>query len=246
MLRILHSLPRTHKLLLLPVATMVTVLGTQKLITTYHDLNQSHTPLESVLVPLPSDSAPGVPSLRQERTPVAEAIDRASRAIDATRDNIPLNDLAATEIVDLDVITSAEASMASVTTQPPTNAQLDDGALHMAVVLGTLSSGMLDADKTASAEVDNTASVEIADATSYEDYGNELFGDISFLELELAADEPYVPRWKTHIVESGETFALLAQNKLGLGYSEVMALLEDLRIHVCLLIGVLATVSITS
>ena len=110
----------------------------------------------------------------------------------------------------------------------PLNAQLDDGALHMAVVLGTLSSGMLDADKTASAEVDNTASVEIADATSYEDYGNELFGDISFLELELAADEPYVPRWKTHIVESGETFALLAQNKLGLGYSEVMALLEDL------------------
>lgn len=62
MLRILHSLPRTHKLLLLPVATMVTVLGTQKLLTTYQDLNQPHTPLESVLVPLPSDSTPGVPS----------------------------------------------------------------------------------------------------------------------------------------------------------------------------------------
>lgn len=220
MLRILHSLPRTHKLLLLPVATMVTVLGTQKLITTYHDLNQPHTPLESVLVPLPSDSAPGVPSLRQERTPVAEAIDRASRALDATREHIPLQDLAATEIVDLDVITSAEASMASAKTDPYINAQLDDGALHMAVVLGTLSSGMLD--------VDNTASVEIADATSYEDYGAELFDDISFLELELAADEPYVPKWKTHIVESGETFALLAQNKLGLGYSEVLTLLDDL------------------
>ncbi|AZM94978.1 peptidoglycan DD-metalloendopeptidase family protein [Vreelandella venusta] len=228
MLRILHSLPRTHKLLLLPVATMVTVLGTQKLITTYHDLNHAHTPLESVLVPLPSDSAPGVPSLRQERTPVAEAIDRASRAIDATRENIPLHDLAAKEIVDLDVIPSAEASMASDTTQPHISAQLDDSALHIAVVLGTLSSGMLEVDKTASGDVDNTASVEIADATSYEDYGNELFGDISFLELELATDEPYVPRWKTHIVESGETFALLAQNKLGLGYSEVMAMLEDL------------------
>ncbi len=220
MLRILHSLPRTHKLLLLPVATMVTVLGTQKLITTYHDLNQPHTPLESVLVPLPSDSAPGGPSLRQERPPVAEAIDRASRALDATREHIPLQDLAATEIVDLDVITSAEASMASAKTDPYINAQLDDGALHMAVVLGTLSSGMLD--------VDNTASVEIADATSYEDYGAELFDDISFLELELAADEPYVPKWKTHIVESGETFALLAQNKLGLGYSEVLTLLDDL------------------
>ncbi|MDQ7732608.1 peptidoglycan DD-metalloendopeptidase family protein [Halomonas sp. SpR1] len=241
MLRILHSLPRTHKLLLLPVATMVTVLGTQKLLTTYQDLNQLHTPLESVLVPLPSDSTPGVPSLRQERTPVAEAIDRASRALDATRENIPLSELTATEIVDLDVIANAEAGMAS---QPapggdvtvlkaaslgdaPTlntlalgNSSIDDGALHMAIVLGTLASGMLD--------VDDSSSVEIADATSYEDYGIELFDDISFLDLELAAEEPFVPEWQTHIVESGETFAVLAQNELGLGYSEVMALLEDL------------------
>ena len=221
MLRILHSLPRTHKLLLLPVATMVTVLGAQKLVTTYHDLNQPHTPLESVLVPLPSGSAPGVPSLSQERTPVAEAIDRASRALDATREHIPLSDLTATEIIDLDdmqlnVIASADASMASERSE----AELDDGALHMAVVLGTLSSGMLN--------IDNTPSVDIADATSYEDYGIDLFDDVSFLELELAAEEPFVPEWKTHIVESGETFAVLAQNKLGLGYSEVLALLEDL------------------
>lgn len=215
MLRILHSLPRTHKLLLLPVATMVTVLGAQKLITTYNDLNQPQTPLESVLVPLPSDSAPGVPSLRQERTPVAEAIDRASRALDATRENIPLSELTASEIVDLDLITSAEASLAT-DTQPM--AELDDGALHMAIVVGTLTSGMLNVDD----------SVEIADATSYEDYGVELYDDVSFLELELAAEEPFVPEWETHIVESGETFAVLAQNELGLGYSEVLALLEDL------------------
>ncbi|WP_235041599.1 peptidoglycan DD-metalloendopeptidase family protein [Vreelandella profundi] len=235
MLRILHSLPRAHKLLLLPVATMVTVLGTQKLVTTYHDLNQSYTPLESVLVPLPSDSTPGVPSLRQERTPVAEAIDRASRALDATRGNIPLSELAVTEIVDLDVISKAEADMASqptlvsnlaaVSTITPNTASLgvsslDSGALHMAVVVGTLTSGMLD--------VDSASSIEIADATSYEDYGIELFDDVSFLDLELAAEEPFVPVWKTHIVESGETFAVLAQNQLGLGYSEVLALLEDL------------------
>nr|WP_289136800.1 peptidoglycan DD-metalloendopeptidase family protein [uncultured Halomonas sp.] len=226
MLRILHSLPRTHKLLLLPVATMVTVLGAQKLITTYHDLNQPQTPLESVLVPLPSDSAPGVPSLRQERAPVAEAIDRASRALDATREHIPLSELAATEIVDLDVITSAEASMASEAEPRDAQSQvalhegaLDDGALHMAIVLGTITSGMLNVDN----------SVEIADATSYEDYGVELYeDDVSFLELELAAEEPFVPEWETHIVEPGETFAVLAQNELGLGYSEVLALLDDL------------------
>lgn len=217
MLRILHSLPRTHKLLLLPVATMVTVLGTQKLITTYHDLNQPQTPLESVLVPLPSDSAPGVPSLRQERTPVAEAIDRASRAIDATREHIPLSELAATEIVDLDVIASAEASLVSDT---PTFAMLDDGALHMAIVVGTLTSGMLD--------IDHRSSVEIADATSYEDYGIDLFDDISVLEIELAAEEPFVPEWATHIVEPGETFAVVAQDTLGLGYSETLALLDGL------------------
>jgi murein DD-endopeptidase len=220
---------------------MVTVLGTQKLLTTYQDSTQLNTPLESVLVPLPSDSTPGVPSLRQERTPVADAIDRASRALDATRENIPLSELTATEIVDLDVIASAEADMANqpalggdvkvlntASLKAPTlntaaleSGGLDDGALHMAIVLGTLASGMLD-------DVDNSSSVEIADATSYEDYGVELFGDISFLDLELAAEEPFVPEWETHIVESGETFAVLAQNELGLGYSEVMALLEDL------------------
>lgn len=217
MLRILHSLPRTHKLLLLPVATMVTVLGTQKLITAYHDLNQPQTPLESVLVPLPSDSAPGVPSLRQERTPVADAIDRASRAIDATREHIPLSDLTAVEVVDLDIIASAQASAPH---EPPPSGKLNDGALHMAVVLGTLTSGMLN--------VDDSDSVEIADATSYEDYGIELFDDVSFLDIELAAEEPYVPQWQTHIVAPGETFAVLAQNELGLGYSEVLALLDDL------------------
>ncbi|CEP37279.1 Peptidase M23B [Halomonas sp. R57-5] len=210
---------------------MVTVLGTQKLLTTYQDLNQPQTPLESVLVPLPSDSTPGVPSLRQERTPVADAIDRASRALDATRENIPLSELTATEIVDLDVIASAEADMAvqpalggdatALNTAALTGGGLDGGALHMAIVLGTLTSGMLDVDH-------DDSSVEIADATSYEDYGIELFDDISFLNLELAAEEPFVPEWETHIVESGETFAVLAQNELGLGYSEVMALLEDL------------------
>ena len=230
MLRILHSLPRTHKLLLLPVATMVTVLGTQKLLTTYHDLNQPNAPMESVLVPLPSDSTPGVPSLHKERTPVADAIDRASRALDATRENIPLSDLRATEIVDLDVIDGAEADIkvqtaAGLSPSPDVLAPgtLNDGALHMAIVVGTLTNGMLDVDDTGATQLADATS----DATSYEDYGADLFGDVSFLDLELAAEEPFVPEWETHIVESGETFAVLAQNQLGLGYSEVLRLLDE-------------------
>ena len=77
-------------------------------------------------------------------------------------------------------------------------------------------------------DIDPSSSVEIADATSYEDYGIDLFDDVSFLELELAAEEPYAPEWKTHLVEPGETFAVLAQDELGLGYSEVLALLDDM------------------
>ncbi|MDR5899107.1 peptidoglycan DD-metalloendopeptidase family protein [Halomonas vilamensis] len=234
MLRILHSLPRTHKLLLLPVATMVTVLGTQKLVTTYQSHNVTQTPVESVFVPLPSHSSPGVPSLQEERTAMANAIGKASRALDATRHHIPLSNLQAMEVIDLDMVDSASASTATtpdVSTTPDISSSapksstldspvIDDGALHIALVVGTLSSGMLDADTSTDAN--------IADATSYEDYGITLFDDISYFDLELAAEEPYVPKWQTHIVEPGETFAVLAQNKFGLGYSEVLTLLDKL------------------
>ncbi|MGM0521552.1 MAG: peptidoglycan DD-metalloendopeptidase family protein [Pseudomonadota bacterium] len=226
MLRILHSLPRTHKLLLLPVATMVTVLGTQKLVTTYQSHNASNTPVESVYVPLPSNSSPGVPSLQEDRTTMANAIGKASRALDATRHHIPLSNLQAMEVIDLDMVDSASASTAthpevsSSAPQPttPNNRMIDDGVLHIAVVVGTLSNGMLEAD----------TDTNIADATSYEDYGIELFDDVSYFDLELAAEQPYVPEWQTHLVESGDTFAVLAQNKLGLGYSEVLTLLDKL------------------
>ncbi|MYL23165.1 peptidoglycan DD-metalloendopeptidase family protein [Halomonas alkaliantarctica] len=238
MLRILHSLPRTHKLLLLPVATMVTVLGTQKLITTYQSLDTEHTPVESVFVPLPSDSTPGVPSLQEERTPMANAIGKASRALDATRNHIPLSHLQAMEVIDLDMVDSASANAATspdLSAEPapaearhaaaPADSIIDDGALHMAVVVGTLSSGMLDAESETSATMADASSY---DATSYEDYGIDLFDDISYFDLELDAEEPYVPEWQTHIVEPGDTFAVLAQNKLGLGYSEVLTLLDQL------------------
>jgi murein DD-endopeptidase len=222
MLRILHSLPRTHKFLLLPVATMVTVLGAQKLLTTYHDHSQSGASVESVFVPLADDAAPGVPSLAQAKTPVATAIDHASRLLDATRDNIPLSELQASEIINLDVIDSATASTFEAPRPLPadrlaanTGARLDDGARHIAVVIGTLGSA-------------TAAQTPVANATSYEDYGIDNFDEVSFLPLEIVAQKTYVPQWKTHIVNTGETFAVMAQNKLGMGYSEVLNLLDKL------------------
>ncbi|CAM3531547.1 peptidoglycan DD-metalloendopeptidase family protein [Halomonas lysinitropha] len=257
MMRILHSLPRTHKLLLLPVATMVTVLGAQKIVTTLEDVQRDRQTLDTVLIPLEADATPGLPSLRTERTPVADAIEMASQALDATRGHVPLSELTASEIVDIDLVTSAKASKAEPAI-PETLAlpvqrrdiseshpealagnvpgfnpegsadvltdgaiSLDDGALHMAVVIGTIGSGMLDHDGGL-----------VADATSYQDVSEDelaLFdeGPIQ-LEQEIAASEPYVPEWQTYEVKAGDTFAIMAQNHLGMGYREVMTLLKHL------------------
>lgn len=241
MMRILHSLPRTHKLLLLPVATMVTVLGAQKIVTTYEDVQRDSQTLDIVHVPLEADASPGLPSLRTERTPVADAIDMATRALDATRGHVPLSELTASEIVDVDLVTSAKARRpgaglpdtlarpAQQTDASGSDAErvadvtdsLDEGALHMAVVIGTIASGMLDHDGGL-----------MADATSYEDVTEDelaLFdeGPIQ-LEKEIVADEPYVPEWVTYEVQAGDTFAVMAKNHLGLGYREVMNLLARL------------------
>ncbi|GHE20295.1 peptidoglycan DD-metalloendopeptidase family protein [Halomonas urumqiensis] len=244
MMRILHSLPRTHKLLLLPVATMVTVLGAQKIVTTYQDVQRENQPLDTVLVPLNADSRPGLPSLNFDRGSMVDAIEIATQALDATRSHVPLASLKPTEIVDLDLVDSASAANnneaiplslakpASTLAETSTAATspkedllsgqptLDEGALHIAVVLGTISSGMLDHDGSL-----------VADATSYEDISEdelELFDEGPIiLEQEIAANEPYVPEWQTYTVKAGDTFAVMAQEQLGLGYSEVLSLLDQ-------------------
>ncbi|MFG6136467.1 peptidoglycan DD-metalloendopeptidase family protein [Halomonas sp. B23F22_10] len=217
-MRILRSLPRTHKLLLLPVATMVTVLGAHKILTSVEDARQGGQDQDSVLIALGEDASPGVPSLALDRAPVSEAIQLASRAKDATLEAIPLSQLPASEIVDVDFARAAHAS-GNIEDAEVTAPQLDDTARHLAIVVGTVGSGMLAADEQL-----------IADATSYEDISSdelELFDDGPILlEDEIDADEPYVPEWLAYTVESGDTFAIMAQQNLGLGYSEVTALLE--------------------
>ncbi|WP_043514051.1 peptidoglycan DD-metalloendopeptidase family protein [Halomonas sp. BC04] len=248
MLRILHSLPRTHKLLLLPVATMVTVLGAHKIVTLVENTQRQGQIPETVLYPLAPETQPGLPSLSSDRYSVADAIEVATQAIDATRGYIPLSQLKPTEIIDLNgaaVAGIAQAQGAPELLASPSMIEMDEtvaateqeapsvelvtaldsGALHMAMVIGTLASGMLDDTYT-----DDEALA--ADATSYEDYDDaELAffedGPIVF-EHEIAADEPFVPEWRTYTVQQGDTFAVLAQNELGLGYSEAIRLLESL------------------
>lgn len=228
MMRILHSLPRTHKLLLLPVATMVTVLGAHKIVSTLDDTRYEHdaAQTDTLLVPLEPDTSPGVPSLTLDRTPVSKAIDVASRAVDATREHVPLSQLTASEVVDVDFLDATQAGRDSLVSVPDTSASeptppIDEGARHIAVVLGTVASGMLASNKRL-----------LADATSYEDISEaelELFDEGPIiLEEEIAANEPFVPEWQTYTVQSGDTFTVLAQERFGMGYSEVMALLDEM------------------
>jgi murein DD-endopeptidase len=243
MLRILHSLPRTHKLLLLPVATMVTVLGAQKIVTVVENSQRQGQTPDTVLFPLSPEAQPGLPALNSERYSVADAIEIATQAIDATRDYIPLSQLKPTEIIDLSGVALAHAERAPSRPAPTSHAdernvaamhddsdiglttELDAGALHMATVIGTLASGMLD-------QIHTDDEALAADATSYEDYPDEelaLFDDGPILfDHEVAATEPFVPEWRTYTVQRGDTFAVLAQNELGLGYSEAMRLLDSL------------------
>ncbi|MCA1768800.1 MAG: peptidoglycan DD-metalloendopeptidase family protein [Halomonas sp.] len=239
MLRILHSLPRTHKLLLLPVATMVTVLGAQKIVTTYQDVQREHRTLDTVIVPLEVDASPGLPSFSFQRSPLGDAIDIASQALDATRQHMPLANLVDEEAFEIELIDSASASAdgdlplaltrpatgqseAELAEASPIDTYLDQGAVHMAVVVGTIGSGMLDLDGTLMAD----------NATSYEPVPDEELGLFEggpvILEQEIAANKSYVPEWQTYEVKQGDTFAVMAQNRLGMGYSEIMRLLDQL------------------
>ena len=239
MMRILRSLPRTHKLLLLPVATMVTVLGAHKIVTTVEDVQRDSQTLDTVHVPLDPDASPGLPSLDTKRTAMADAFEMANRALDATRDHVPISALTASEIVDIDLIASVRAAktepgLPETLALPAVDdasrngdesavdvATLDEGARHMAVVIGTIASGML--------EVDGSV---VADATSYEDVSEDELAKFDegpiVLEEQIVTNEPYVPQWEIYTVRSGDTFAVMAQKHLAMGYSEVMALVDTL------------------
>lgn len=236
-MRILNSLPRTHKFLLLPVATMVTVLGVQKILATVEDIGHNKPLQRVVLVPLDANSVPGLPSLRQ-----------AALQQDGSTDNsfLPLHFLGDSlkETIDT-AIQSMHASRGPLLLTPPADTAvaaatapddqgnalqsgerpIDDATRQLAISIGDQSS-------------ENTADSQqtIADATSYEDVSDEdlaTFRENQFtgpilLENEIAANTPYVPEWLTYGVKPGDTFTKLAEKRFDMGYSEVASLLGSL------------------
>lgn len=233
MLRILHSLPRTHKLLLLPVATMVTVLGAQKIFSAFDEASSKDSNPETVFVPLGLDASSDGASSPAEKTPVAEAVQLASNSLDATRDYVPISELVAQEVLDIDFISRAHAgslsAMAQGTPAQPeqeattssNGSRIDNDVLHLAITLP---------DRLA--VEDDLPDEELAGGTSYEDFSADplvLFDEDSvFLEEEIVAQETYTPEWQSYTVQQGDTFAVMAERNLGLGYGDVLRLLESL------------------
>lgn len=211
MLRILHSLPRTHKLILLPIATMVTVLGTHKIIATFDSADKNDASL--VHITLPADF----------KAHASEMLDAATNtltdqaALDPAHHAIPLASLTTREIVDISSLLGIRtANASSLDMDPsvqgmPVQLKLSTTALHVALQL---------------------PEVEMEPGgTSYADLSADpifLDGEGVQLENELAAKENFVPSWETYTVQKGDTFAVMAERTLGMGFSEVMALLDKM------------------
>lgn len=238
MLRILHSLPRTHKFLLLPVATMVAVLGAQQLYSTVSASDDETDNTEFTVVEMPIGNSDATQVVETASTPGQE---RPSQRSD-NEGYIPLNTLKAQEIVDINFLAKAHAGtldgsdardLTSFDASPQVIEQgdsttVDDTAGLVAGEPPTLDAGVLQlASHLTEINVDDGAE----GGTSYDDFSADplwLIDDDPSLEAEIVAHQNFVPQWETYTVQPGDTFAVLAERTLGLGYSEVMQLLDSM------------------
>jgi murein DD-endopeptidase len=215
MLRIFHSLPRTHKVLLLPVATMVTVLGTQKIMGVFGDADdvQQQTPLATTTI-----SQSIVNSATRK-----EAAEPAYSFGDLTKD-IPLAQLKPLEVMQVDFISEAQADEGSTT---PSQAQTISPIIKPAIEPNVKQVAMqLPAEDVQPASDDDGSDIG---GTSYEDWSFDNTMDPSGdteLGDEIASEETYVPEWQSYTIQSGDSFALTAERTLGLVYSDVMQILN--------------------
>ncbi|MHB0777655.1 peptidoglycan DD-metalloendopeptidase family protein [Halomonas sp. WWR20] len=220
MLRILHSLPRTHKFLLLPVATMVTVLGAHQIMTDAdeRDIDAAPSQLQISSIPNGLVSSQNNDAASPERAALAKQAD-----FEPLQGYIPLSQLAAREIIDIDFIADAQANdtvgkdvFPSDESRPP---------------LATSDTAQKKAVKTQPLHLAMQLPDESIGGTSYEDISIdpvELSDGEPELDEEIAAQQIYVPEWESYTIQPGDTFAVMAERNLGLGYSDVMRILATI------------------
>ncbi|AOM02307.1 peptidase M23 [Cobetia marina] len=221
MLRILHSLPRVHKYLLLPVATMVTVLGAHKLLETLdsQEISPASRHLAIDLANASSEVTNALPvaiaHAQQTPAPLATAsLDAGHQALSAAGE-VPLSALTPSEVIDVDFDMPVML----------TDANYPAGEAEPGPIVALAPSAV----KTAEAVI-ATATDEQAGGTSYDDLSVDPveLGESPTLQTELAAKEVYVPEWQTYTVQAGDTFAVMAERSLGLGYRETTRIIKSL------------------
>lgn len=221
MLRILHSFPRVHKYLLLPVATMVTVLGAHKLLETLdsQEISPASRHLAIDLANASSEVTNALPvaiaHAQQTPAPLATAsLDAGHQALSAAGE-VPLSALTPSEVIDVDFDMPVML----------TDANYPAGEAEPGPIVALAPSAV----KTAEAVI-ATATDEQAGGTSYDDLSVDPveLGESPTLQTELAAKEVYVPEWQTYTVQAGDTFAVMAERSLGLGYRETTRIIKSL------------------
>ncbi|WP_340638207.1 hypothetical protein [Salinicola tamaricis] len=210
-------------MLLLPVATMVTVLGTQKIIGVFDHADTAQTPISVASTATLSQSI--IASAGNHDSAMGHDKAGESSTLQRLSDDIPLAQLKPLEVMDVDLIPQAQASEdvpaasaatgAGSATAPPLLAAT---ALKSALALGA--SGH---DFAANSDSDDDIG-----GTSYEDWTSDGMLDPSGdpeLGSEIASHEQYVPEWQSYTIQPGDSFALTAERTLGLEYSDVTQIL---------------------
>lgn len=233
MLRIFLSLPRAHKLLILPVATMVTVLGTQKLLAAF-DITREDDSQQEMLTCYPD--APSALTLSVNTL----LSDFSDQVIGASDSGILLANLRAQgEASGIDWHETISPSQPSASRQHHDEAQPQASVFQK--IRQSIANGTIVTAPEPPAVSNNTLRLAlrlfeqseegVIGGTSYEDISRDpLFlddGEQDF-EDELVAQSIFVPEWETYTVQRGDTFAVMAERTFGLGYGKVLGLLEQI------------------
>ncbi|MGQ7244855.1 peptidoglycan DD-metalloendopeptidase family protein [Salinicola sp. V024] len=235
MLRILRFLPRSRKLLILPIATLVTLLGAQEIFSVLKASNGDDASLNEASSPsielstsfqAQADTMTAVKvSTNYKYTGPAQASTGLTKPTAGSpqspllvTDEVETTRVSETTVQDSVVRAATPLSPSVPTTKPESTkdaSKLNSQALHMAIRLTD------SATETNDREVGGTSDEGLSVDLIHNDEKVDL-------EEELVANERFVPSWETYTIQSGDTFADMAERILGLGYDEVMQLLEEI------------------